>query len=97
MTANEKKTFLILNGWKEVPGDNGNTAWESPHTFTGTASYFDLEAAYELETEGVGSLGYAAEEALAGLLRVSDVAFMEAAEAARFAKTGVRLGVPPNY
>jgi hypothetical protein len=66
-------------------------------TLTGRPHYFALDAAYELETEGPGVWTYSAEEALAGLLKAKDVAFMEAAEAARFARTGIRQGIPPNY
>lgn len=90
---NPKETFLIENGWKPVVGG----WWQAPVTLTGIPHYWPLEAAYELETTGIGSWAYAAEELFAAHLRAKDIAFMDAAEAERFARTGVRLGVPPNY
>ena len=87
------RDFLLKNGWKEVAGG----WWQAPITFTGKPHYFALEAAYELETTGEGIVAYATQELTGELLRAADVAFMESQEAARFAQTGVRLGVPPNY
>lgn len=90
-----KKAFLIENGWIEVHGDNGGTAWMV--NVGGIPHYFDLEAAYELETSGAGRYSLAGDEALTGLLRANDVALGEAQEAAYFAEHGVHRGIPPNY
>ena len=89
------KSFLVENGWIEVPGENGGTAWMID--VAGTPHYFALEAAYELESNGTGRYSLAGDEALAGLLRANDVALGEAEEAAYFAEHGVHRGIPPNY
>ena len=91
------KRFLMKRGWKEVPGDEGTTCWQAPVTLTGIPHYFALEAAYELETTGVGPWAYSAGDLLTGLLRAKDMAFSESQEMAYFAKHGVYHGVPPNY
>jgi hypothetical protein len=92
-----KKTFLLQNGWREVPGDNGATEWLAPVTFTGKGHYFALEAAYALETDGEGIVAYATQELTGELLRANDVASMQAAEDAYIAETGHPHGVFPNY
>lgn len=92
-----KKTFLVQLGWQEVPGDNGCTAWKAPLTFTGKPHYFDLEAAYALETVGEGIAAYSTQELTGELLRAADVAFMDRQETAYIAETGHPHGVYPNY
>lgn len=93
----DKAAFLAENGWTEVPGDGDTTCWKAPTRFTQTPLYFALEAAYELETSGEGVWAYAGKVALAEALYSDDLRRMDEQEAKRFAKTGVRLGVPPNY
>jgi hypothetical protein len=56
-----------------------------------------LDDAYALETTGDGVYSLVAEQALSEALRAEDVRRMDEAEAARYAETGVRLGIPPNY
>jgi len=92
-----KAKYLLKLGWKPVPGENGGTAWQAPVTLTGKPHFFDLDAAYELETIGVGCWAYSGQEALIEALMAQDEAFMEASEAARFSETGIRLGIFPNY
>jgi hypothetical protein len=87
-----KVAFLVENGWKFVYG-----WWEAPITFTGKPLYFDLDAAYALETTGEGIMAYAAQELTGELLRAKDVALAEAAEARFFAENGYHRGVSPNY
>ena len=91
-----KKTFLLQLGWREVPGNNGGTAWLAPVTFT-KPLYFDLETAYTLETTGEGIVAYATQELTGEFLKGNDVAFMDAQETAYIAKTGHPHGIPPNY
>ena len=97
-SGNESKAaFLIANGWKEVPGDYGTTCWQAPPTCSPHTLYFALDAAYELETTGEGLWAYAAQEALTAALQAEDQRQADEREAIRFAKTGIRLGVYPNY
>jgi hypothetical protein len=81
------KRFLVENGWIEVPGENGGTAWMID--VAGTPHYFALEAAYELDSNGTGRYSLAGDEALIGLLRANDVVLGEAQEAAYYAEHGV--------
>jgi hypothetical protein len=100
LVSTGKKTFLLQNGWREVPGDNGATEWLAPVTFT-KPLYFALDAAYALEANGEGIVAYATQELNAELLRAADVDFMQAKEDAYIAETGHPLGeghgVYPNY
>jgi hypothetical protein len=95
LQTSAKKSYLIDNGWIEVPGEAGGTAWM--FDVAGTPHYFDLEAAYELEMHGAGHYSLVGEDALGGLLSANDVALGEAQEAAYFAEHGVHRGIPPNY
>lgn len=95
LQTNAKKSYLIDNGWIEVPGEAGGTAWMLD--VAGTPHYFDLEGAYELETTGGGRYPLIGQEALVGLLQANDVALGEAQEAAYYAEHGVHRGIPPNY
>lgn len=92
MLPNEKKTFLIGLGWKEVFGE-----WQAPVTFTGKPHYFALETAYALETTGEGIIAYATESLTGELLQAADVAFIDAQEASRRAAGGEIRGTYPNY
>lgn len=95
MTRNRKIELLRLNGWKEVPADNGETGWMAPEHAAGEM-VFDLDSAYHTITKG--TLGnYVQERIIGDMLQQGDIARMEAAERARFAATGVLRGVPPNY
>lgn len=90
--------FLVKNGWKEVPSDTpGKTCWLAPPNPARTPLYFSLEAAYELETTGEGVWAYASKLALSEALHDEDLCCMDEQEAKRFAVSGVRLGIPPNY
>ena len=73
----DKSEFLIRNGWKQVYAG----WWQAPLTLTGKAHYFDLDAAYELETTGQGILAYSTEELTGELLRAKDRDYMADLEA----------------
>lgn len=92
-----KSAYLSDLGWKEVPSDGAGTCWQAPTRFQETPLYFALDDAYALETTGEGIHAYAGKVLQGELLRAEDQRCMDEAEEKRFAETGVRLGVYPNY
>lgn len=97
MFQEAKAVFLMSHGWKEVPADGGGTCWTPAIYYIQTPLYFALDDAYTLETVGDGIYAYAGEVALGEALQAEDQRLMDEAEEKRFAETGVRLGVWPNY
>jgi hypothetical protein len=94
MTVQEK--YLIEHGWKEVPADFGKTCWQSP-SIVGKTLYFDLDAAYELETDGIGIHAYASDMMLADHWRSMDVQRMQDREADHIRQGGPPHGEYPNW
>jgi len=93
MNDDEKEAYLISLGWKKVHG----TGWQPNVTLTKQPLYFSLEAAFYLETDGVGIYQHSAEQVLIEERHDDDLLRQSEQEAERFKRTGVRLGKPPNY
>lgn len=95
MTKEEKEELLRLNGWKEIPADDGETGWLAPDHAAGDM-VFDLDSAYHTVTKG--TLGDFIQERIIGdMLQQEDARLMNQQEAARYAATGILRGEAPNY
>lgn len=95
MTNEDKEELLRLNGWKEVPAEDGETGWLAPEHAVGDM-IFDRDSAYHTVTKG--TLGdFIQERIITDMLHQEDARLIDQREAARYATTGVLRGVPPNY
>ena len=93
--ATDKAAALRLRGWHEVPADSGGTAWKTPNE-CGHTLYFSLDQAYDLEKDG-SLYEYIAELISSESRADEDICRMEISAAEEFTRTGVYLGVPPNF
>lgn len=90
----DKTQYLTEHGWQEVPARVG-TCWR--YSFGGKDFYFELEAAYLLETEGDGIIAYATNQNLADQFKSEDIQRLHEAERLHIEAGGKPHGEYPNY
>lgn len=90
-----KEYILQERGWYKVPVGN-ETGWSFHIGFLPNDPCFTLDAAFELETIGVGILAYATHQALQNMTNERDQHNMMVAGEEQFL-AGIHQGSYPNF